>query len=842
MALLFYFGDAPDSAHAQAPMISNVTASDVSDSGATITWTTDIGSTSQVEYGINSYDSITDVDNQLVTAHSVVLGGNGDILPSTTYHYRVRSSANGAEAISEDHTFTTTESGCGKAYDITITSITPSTVAVNTSVLLTVHFTSTDPYQYDKDQIRLVWDPQNTSATDRRAGLLAQNVSGSGTQWSLTFMSGPLSQADQRIFVSLSIQYPPCQGNPQSVDSNVYDQLQAVNAPPVLSTVSIRAIVPNASEPGSAGKFRVTRTSTSGALSVNYAVNLESTAKPSDYTLAPGSPLKMADGVADADILVTPIDDKDPEPNETVIVELQPGTGYTVASAPANRAVVTIADDDKPSTGGLTFFVPIVLSVQGQNNSFFSTEMTMTNRSARDADFEFEYTANFGVGSGVAPRHAKVSAGRQIIIEDTIQYLRSDLGLVGIPASGDRGGTLRVRVTGPDVSNEVNISLRTTTLTPTGRAGLAYSAIPMDSGLDGAAYLFGLRQDARDRSNVAIQNMGDTNGSIRVELTIFSANGTLGPFVKTSEDLPAGGFTQFSGILGDYGITEGYVKVRKLSGTAHYYAYGVVNDQATSDGSFIEPVPEGDGLGGTGATVPVIVETARFSSELIMANQTSSAKSLSFLFRADAIQNQDKTFRFTLDVPAGVQYIYHEIVNMLRNRNAAGASALPPGKNYSGALIMTTNDMEGVFVGARTSAEGDGGRYGLSYPGVLFGRSLETSGWVYGLQQNSTNRSNLALVTGNSTNTPNTYSIDIYDGDGTTGSPVKVLDGISGQPAEWKQFDSILAVNAPGTRQGYARVRRTSGSNPFVLYSVINDGAAPGQRTGDGAFLLGSRD
>src|SRR5262249_35030541 len=159
----------------------------------------------------------------------------------------------------------------------------------------------------------------------------------------------------------------------------------------------------------------------------------------SDYLKLSGS-MVILDGQASAKIIVTPIDDTDVEGDETVIIAVLNGTGYIVGPPPNNSSTVTIEDNDKPSTGGFTFFVPIVLSVQGQNNSFFSTEVTIANRSARDADFEFEYTAKFGGGSGVAPRHAKVPAGRQIIIQDAIQYLRSDLGLVGIPPSGDRGG------------------------------------------------------------------------------------------------------------------------------------------------------------------------------------------------------------------------------------------------------------------------------------------------------------------------------------------------------------------------------------------------------------------
>lgn len=51
------------------------------------------------------------------------------------------------------------------------------------------------------------------------------------------------------------------------------------------------------------------------------------------------------------------------------------------------------------------------------------------------------------------------------------------------------------------------------------------------------------------------------------------------------------------------------------------------------------------------------------------------------------------------------------------------------------------------------------------------------------------------------------------------------------------QINAILADRTQGTTQGYVRVRRISGKNPFLAYGVINDGGAPGQRSGDGAFV-----
>ena len=55
--------------------------------------------------------------------------------------------------------------------------------------------------------------------------------------------------------------------------------------------------------------------------------------------------------------------------------------------------------------------------------------------------------------------------------------------------------------------------------------------------------------------------------------------------------LEPGGFHQYSGLLGVLGVpAQGYVKVERVEGRAPFYAYGVINDQANSDGSFVFPV------------------------------------------------------------------------------------------------------------------------------------------------------------------------------------------------------------------------------------------------------------
>jgi len=89
-----------------APVISNVAAGSITSTGATITWTTNEISDSQVDYGTTqAYGQFTTLNTFLVTAHSQGLSG---LSPGTQYHYRVKSKdASGNLAFSVDFTFTT---------------------------------------------------------------------------------------------------------------------------------------------------------------------------------------------------------------------------------------------------------------------------------------------------------------------------------------------------------------------------------------------------------------------------------------------------------------------------------------------------------------------------------------------------------------------------------------------------------------------------------------------------------------------------------------------------------------------------------------------------------------
>ncbi len=100
---VFTTSAAPDTT---PPTLSSIASGSVTSAGATITWTTNEASTTQVEYGTTtSYGASTTLNSSLVTAHGATLSG---LQASTTYNYRVRSAdAAGNVAVSGNQTFTT---------------------------------------------------------------------------------------------------------------------------------------------------------------------------------------------------------------------------------------------------------------------------------------------------------------------------------------------------------------------------------------------------------------------------------------------------------------------------------------------------------------------------------------------------------------------------------------------------------------------------------------------------------------------------------------------------------------------------------------------------------------
>jgi hypothetical protein len=354
--------------------------------------------------------------------------------------------------------------------------------------------------------------------------------------------------------------------------------------------------------------------------------------------------------------------------------------------------------------------------------------------------------------------------------------------------------------------------------------------------------LCGLRQNGSDRTNVAIQNAGtDLQGSVTLRLEIYSSDPGIPEVISPvvlEETLAPGEFKQITGILSSNGarIGSGFVRVLRVAGHAPFYTYAVINDQVSSDGSYISPLPAGSLTGRKKLILPVVVETPLFNTEVVLTNYSESAKVLSLAYVADNIQAQANTATTSVVLKPHDQAILPSFVNWMRRH---GITGLPLGQSYVGPLFINVQegDLDGIFVGARTSTVNLGGNYGVFYSAVPSGMTATGSTWLYDFQQNASDRTNLGLVnTGEIDESPDVFKVEIFDGD--KGQLVGTVENLAVRSRRLLQISALLDKYAPGTQQGYVRVTRTRGANPFIAFSVINDGAHPGEGSGDGAFVL----
>jgi hypothetical protein len=88
----------------QAPTISAISSSGITTTGATINYTLSPSSTNQVEYGTTLAYGSTNTEGVGAGPQVKPLTG---LVSGTTYHYRIRATANGLTTYSADYTFTT---------------------------------------------------------------------------------------------------------------------------------------------------------------------------------------------------------------------------------------------------------------------------------------------------------------------------------------------------------------------------------------------------------------------------------------------------------------------------------------------------------------------------------------------------------------------------------------------------------------------------------------------------------------------------------------------------------------------------------------------------------------
>jgi len=143
------------------PTISAISAGSITQNTATVSWTTNEASDTQVEYGTTiSYGSATTLNASMVTSHSASISG---LSASTTYHYRVKSKdAAGNLATSADGTFTT----LAPAPDTTKPTVSITAPLNNATITTTTTVTATASDNVGVVGVQFLLDGSNLGSED----------------------------------------------------------------------------------------------------------------------------------------------------------------------------------------------------------------------------------------------------------------------------------------------------------------------------------------------------------------------------------------------------------------------------------------------------------------------------------------------------------------------------------------------------------------------------------------------------------------------------------------------------------------------------------------------------
>jgi FG-GAP-like repeat len=475
-----------------------------------------------------------------------------------------------------------------------------------------------------------------------------------------------------------------------------------------------------------------------------------------------------------------------------------------------------------------TFVVPATLDTHGVGGAPFITEVTLTNRGTEAAQTELTYTPASGDRPGSA--FLTLPAGRQLILPNAIQKLR-ELG-IAIPA-GDQIGSLRIRFSDLFSPETVSAQARVLTHSPAGTFGVALPPMPVSAALTETSWVTWLHENAEDRTNLALAHAGAPgDGNIVLRVTVVSTDSNH-PGVWQSPDLELspGSFRQIDRVLlgSLLGAESGYARIDLVQGTAGYFAWAAINDNASADGSLALATTT-PGSFSCLAPLPVVVEGGGFETEIVATNTTQVTQTLNTTYYADAIQTTDHKASLSIELAPGAQARLPRFVQSLRQAGTAGIG--PAGPVFAGPLDPGFCGT-GVSLLARTVTQGTSGRFGTSYGSIT---PTGSTTWLHGLVQDEKARTNLAIV--NMGFGPQVFRIDFFDGD--TGNPATSTE-VTIERFGWWQLHSVLAGYAPGVKNAWAHVTCTTcapSNSKFIAYAVVNDGARPGLGTGDGSFIV----
>ncbi len=234
------------------------------------------------------------------------------------------------------------------------------------------------------------------------------------------------------------------------------------------------------------------------------------------------------------------------------------------------RTLLPARDGQRP---GGSWILPSSARASGQGGAFYTTRLTLANRTQIPATATLQFLGHDADGRGGVVKSFQIAAGRATSWDDVLG------GVFGVSS-----GYGAIRVSSPDTA----LAVLGETSTPGPSGGTFGQSVPGCGAVDlvengTGRSIVAVREDSSFRTNLVLTNASEAQ--LVVDVQLFSAAGAL--LASGSYTLPPLGMRQVTQVVRDLGVTADLKNARLLLSTptpgGRLAAYATVIDRTTND-------------------------------------------------------------------------------------------------------------------------------------------------------------------------------------------------------------------------------------------------------------------
>ncbi len=449
------------------------------------------------------------------------------------------------------------------------------------------------------------------------------------------------------------------------------------------------------------------------------------------------------------------------------------------------------------------YFIPASAKATGAQGSNWVTDLMVLNSSNSVANVEFIFTPSGQNGTNSSYIHSEtIKSNQGKFFSDILSYW---YGLNNV------SGSIRINSNTP-------IILTSRTYNDQGLSGTYGQFIPgyveeEAISLNEKAYLVGIRQDEKFRTNIGFSEIGGKEA--RVKVTFYGENGSS----LSSSEITIQPYSFLQQNVGQISsIQKGFASVEIVSG-GKVLSYLSVVDWKTSDAIFIPHQKPSSVQNKKHQLIPIIAKAeggygSKWKTSFISYNQATSNQNITLEFYTSS---EKYTKNFTLG--GNNQRSYEDLISELFTEIEG---------NVSGSLHI--NSTSGLVLASRTYNDQASGTYGQFIPAWAEGSFIKPNevGYISQIVSNSNFRTNMGFAEFEGKNTQ--VKVEIYSSEGIKlGEKNYNIEGYKN--LQINGVFSDLGISGD-VSYSYAKVTNLSGGSLFPYASVVDN------KTGDAIFIL----